>query len=41
MKEYADYVTHHEGGLGAVRELCELVMQAQGTYDRVMAPYLA
>jgi len=29
------------GGHGAVREICELMMQAQGTYDAQMAQYLA
>lgn len=36
----AHYVTQAHGGHGAVRELCELIMRAQGTYDSVLAPYL-
>jgi 3-deoxy-D-manno-octulosonate 8-phosphate phosphatase (KDO 8-P phosphatase) len=41
VKEYAHYVTTREAGHGAVRELCELIMKAQGTFDAQMAPFLA
>lgn len=41
VKERAHYVTHQAAGRGAVREVCELIMQAQGTYATAMAPYLA
>jgi 3-deoxy-D-manno-octulosonate 8-phosphate phosphatase (KDO 8-P phosphatase) len=34
------HVTEHRGGQGAVREACEFVLRAQGTYDRVMAQFL-
>jgi len=37
----AHYVTQHAGGHGAVREICELVLRAQGSYERVMAQFLA
>lgn len=40
VKERAHYVTHTPAGRGAVREVCELIMQAQGTYSAAMAPYL-
>lgn len=40
VKERAHYVTHTPAGQGAVREVCELVMQAHGTYADAMAPYL-
>ncbi len=30
---HAHWVTKEKGGLGAVRELCELIMRAQGTLD--------
>lgn len=40
VKERAHYITAREGGRGAVREVCELIMQAQGTYDAQMAQYL-
>ena len=40
VKEYAHYITTREAGRGAVRELCELVMRAQGTFDAQMAQFL-
>jgi 3-deoxy-D-manno-octulosonate 8-phosphate phosphatase (KDO 8-P phosphatase) len=39
--EHAHYVTKKSGGRGAVREVCELIMQAQGTFDAQMAPFLS
>jgi len=39
--EYAHFVTQRDGGNGAVREVCELIMAAQGTLDAQLAPYLA
>lgn len=41
VKERALFVTEREGGLGAVREVCDRIMQAQGTFDAALAPYLA
>lgn len=35
----AHYITQKEGGRGAVREVCELIMQAQNTLDAQMAPF--
>ena len=35
----AHYVTKKHGGHGAVRELCELIMHAQGTLESQMAPF--
>lgn len=35
----ADYTTRHTGGSGAVREVCELLMKAQGTWQSVTARY--
>lgn len=40
VKEYAHYTTERQAGFGAVREVCELIMKAQGTFDAQMAPYL-
>ena len=40
VKQHAHYVTQLPGGRGAVREVCELIMQAQGTLDAQLAPYL-
>ncbi|HSR01591.1 MAG TPA: HAD-IIIA family hydrolase [Methylophilaceae bacterium] len=39
VKERAHYVTTRQGGKGAVREVCEIIMRAQGTYDAVIAKY--
>lgn len=41
VKKRAHFTTQRGGGRGAVRELCELIMQAQGTLDAQMAPYFA
>ena len=38
--ERAHHVTVAHGGRGAVREVCELVLHAQGLYERVMAQFL-
>jgi 3-deoxy-D-manno-octulosonate 8-phosphate phosphatase (KDO 8-P phosphatase) len=40
IKQRAHYVTRARGGRGAVREACELVLQAQDALARVMDPYL-
>jgi len=40
VKEYAHYTTDRQAGFGAVRELCELIMKAQGTFDGQMARFL-
>jgi len=36
-----DYVTGRKGGRGAVREVCDLILRAQGKWDEAMAGYLA
>jgi 3-deoxy-D-manno-octulosonate 8-phosphate phosphatase (KDO 8-P phosphatase) len=41
VRDHALYLTQREGGHGAVREACELIMSAQGTLDAQLAPYLA
>lgn len=40
VKRYADWSTKTPGGLGAVREVCDLIMQVQGTFDGVLQSYL-
>ncbi len=40
VKQYAHWVTPSNGGQGAVRELCEVVMHAQGTYAAAIQRYL-
>jgi len=34
------YVTRAGGGRGAVREICDLIMNAQGSYHSILAPFL-
>ncbi len=41
VKAHSHYLTRREGGRGAVREACEFIMRAQGTFDSQMAIYLA
>ncbi|HLA35631.1 MAG TPA: HAD hydrolase family protein [Rhodocyclaceae bacterium] len=36
-----DYVATRGGGRGAVREVCDLIVRAQGQWDRLMADYLS
>ncbi|KAF3977324.1 MAG: 3-deoxy-manno-octulosonate-8-phosphatase KdsC [Methylococcales symbiont of Iophon sp. n. MRB-2018] len=40
VKEYADWCTEAPGGLGAVREVCDFIMQSQGTFDDILQSYL-
>lgn len=35
------YVTQASGGRGAAREICDLLMHAQGNYDSAIAAYLS
>ena len=37
----AHWQTSIPGGCGAVREICELIMKAQGSYDDALAVYLS
>ena len=37
---HAHYVTRLPGGHGAVREVCELILKAQGRWDELMRRYL-
>ena len=41
VRDNAHYTTKLEGGHGAVREVCELIMSAQGTLSAQLAPYLS
>ena len=40
-QQHAHYITEAAGGRGAVREACEFVLHATGSYARVMAQFLA
>jgi 3-deoxy-D-manno-octulosonate 8-phosphate phosphatase (KDO 8-P phosphatase) len=39
VKQIAQYITTKQGGKGAVRELCELIMKAQNNLEAQIAPY--
>jgi 3-deoxy-D-manno-octulosonate 8-phosphate phosphatase (KDO 8-P phosphatase) len=41
VQHRAHYVTRAAGGRGAVREVCDMVMRAQGTYEQALAPFFA
>jgi 3-deoxy-D-manno-octulosonate 8-phosphate phosphatase (KDO 8-P phosphatase) len=41
LRARADHVTTLKGGRGAVREVCDLLLQAQQRYDDALAPYLS
>jgi 3-deoxy-D-manno-octulosonate 8-phosphate phosphatase (KDO 8-P phosphatase) len=41
VRDHAHYLAQREGGNGAVRETCELIMSAQGTLDAQLAQYLS
>ena len=39
-KRYARFISCKPGGRGAVREVCEFILEAQGKLDEALAPYL-
>ena len=39
VKQFSHLVTGHEGGRGAVREVIELLLKAQGKWDEAMSRY--
>lgn len=39
VRRAAHHVTRADGGSGAVRELCELILAAQGSLDRLVAEF--
>jgi 3-deoxy-D-manno-octulosonate 8-phosphate phosphatase (KDO 8-P phosphatase) len=41
VQERVHYVTKNPGGRGAVREVCDMLMRAQGTYESALAQYFA
>jgi len=40
VKEHADWCTSALGGNGAVREVCDFIMQSQGHFDDILNAYL-
>jgi 3-deoxy-D-manno-octulosonate 8-phosphate phosphatase (KDO 8-P phosphatase) len=41
VRARAHWVANSYGGHGAVREVCDFILRAQGNYEAVLAPYLA
>lgn len=41
VRQSVCYVARAPAGAGAVREVCEYILHAQGAWSRVMAPYLS
>jgi 3-deoxy-D-manno-octulosonate 8-phosphate phosphatase (KDO 8-P phosphatase) len=39
VKKSVNYVTRHKGGQGAVREICEMILEAQGKWLEIAAKY--
>jgi len=39
VREYADWVSAKDGGAGAVRELCDLILYSQGLFDTALEKY--
>ncbi len=39
MQQYVHWTTHKKGGKGAAREICDFIMQAQGTYQTIIDSY--
>ncbi|MGZ3254938.1 MAG: KdsC family phosphatase, partial [Burkholderiaceae bacterium] len=40
VRSRVQYVTQACGGGGAAREICDLILRAQGKYEAALAPYL-
>ena len=40
-KKHAHWVTQNRGGHGAAREICEFIMNAQGTWDQMIQEYIS
>ena len=39
VKQHAHWITEHGGGRGAARDVCELIMSAQGTLEQELEKY--
>ncbi|QTA78617.1 3-deoxy-D-manno-octulosonate 8-phosphatase [Desulfonema limicola] len=40
VRKYADIITVNKGGHGAVRELCEIILDTQGFWDKIKESYI-
>jgi 3-deoxy-D-manno-octulosonate 8-phosphate phosphatase (KDO 8-P phosphatase) len=38
-KQAAHFITEHNGGYGAVRDVCDLILKAQGRWEELMKRY--
>lgn len=38
-KQAAHFITEHNGGYGAVREVCDMILKAQGRWEELMKRY--
>ena len=41
VKNHAQMITSARGGHGAVREICEIILKAQGVWDQIINKYLS
>lgn len=41
VQKIVDYISKNPGGKGAVREVCELILDAKGQYETLLSYYLA
>ena len=41
VRSRAHFVAQAHGGKGAVREVCDFILRAQGNYESALAPYLS
>ncbi len=41
VNKYVDYITQYPGGLGAVREVCDLILKAKGKWQEFLNFYLS
>ncbi|MGD8784948.1 MAG: HAD hydrolase family protein, partial [Thioalkalispiraceae bacterium] len=40
VKKHAHWITEHNGGRGAARDICELIMEAQGTLEAQLNSFM-
>lgn len=40
MRQFVDWISKHQGGEGAVREVCDLILKAQGHYQAMLQSYI-
>ncbi len=41
VRDRAHIITRSQGGKGAVREICETILKAQGLWEKALAPFLS